>query len=105
MRDSHEPDGSQHGYLGHNISDENLRSRLNMIMQEIPHFWERVPYKHFTNHGFSHSERIYQQKLAQLAQELPYNNRLNEDEIFIVSAAAFLYEIGMQCIMLGSTLD
>ena len=82
-----------------------LRDRLNLIIQEIPHFWERSPYTHFTNHGPSHSERIHLQKLAQLAQELPDEQRLTDDEIFIVSAAAWLYEIGMQSTNLTPTLD
>ncbi|WP_220207221.1 HD domain-containing protein [Reticulibacter mediterranei] len=82
-----------------------LRNRLAWIIQEIPHFWEQSPYMHFTNHGSAHSERIYQQKLAQLAQELPNTERLSSDEVFIVSAAAWLYEIGMQSKHLEPTLD
>jgi hypothetical protein len=88
-----------------NVLQGDLQNRLNLIIQEIPHFWERGPYTHFTNHGPSHSERIYHQKLAQLAQELPDDQRLIEDEIFIVSAAAWLYEIGMQSTNLTPTLD
>src|SRR6266550_4567979 len=83
----------------------NLQNRLNIIMQEVPHFWEQGPHQHFTLQGAAHSERIQRQKLAQLAQELPEYERLAPDEIFIVSAAAWLYEIGMQCTALRPTLD
>ncbi len=87
------------------ISKDDLKTRLDMIIQEIPHFWEQVPYTHFTNHGPSHSERVHRDKLAQLAQELPEDQRLTDDEIFIVSAAAWLYEIGMQSLKLRPVLD
>jgi hypothetical protein len=83
----------------------DLQNRLNMIIQEVPYFWERGPHAHFTLSGPAHSERVHRQKLAQLAQELPEDQRLTQDEIFIVSAAACLYEIGMQCTNLRPTLD
>jgi AAA domain len=82
----------------------NQKNRLNLIMQEVVHFWEQGPHSHFTLQGPSHSERVYRQ-LAQLAQELPENERLTQDEIFIISAAAWLYEIGMQSTTLRPILD
>lgn len=87
------------------ILNGDLENRLNFIINELPHFWANGPHSHFTNHGPSHSERIYRQKLAQLAKELPLDQRLNEDETFIVSAAAWLYEIGMQSTNLKPILD
>jgi hypothetical protein len=78
------------------VLPSNLQTRLNMIIQTVPLFWDQRRYNHFTNHGPSHSERVHRQKLAQLAQELPEARRLTTDEVFIVSAAAWLYEIGMQ---------
>ncbi|MCB0174036.1 MAG: hypothetical protein KDJ97_26195 [Anaerolineae bacterium] len=75
---------------------EKLQTRLKLIIQSVPRFWEQGPYRHFTNHSSSHSERVHHQKLAQLAQELPESRRLTKDEVFIVSAAAWLYETGMQ---------
>ena len=74
----------------------DLHARLNLIIQNTPKFWEQMPHRHFTNHGPAHAERILNQKLAQLAQELPPERRLINEEVFIVSAAAWLYEIGMQ---------
>ena len=74
----------------------DLQARLDLIIQTVPLFWDQRHHNHFTNHGPSHSERVHRQKLAQLAQELPEARRLTTDEVFIVSAAAWLYEIGMQ---------
>ena len=78
------------------VPEGDLQTRLNFIIQEVPYFWEQGPHSHFTSHGPSHSERVHRQKLGQLAQELPEEERLSNDEIFIVSAAAWLYDIGMQ---------
>lgn len=75
---------------------KELQTRLDLIIQTIPTFWEQKRYDHFTNHGQAHSESIHRQKLAQLAQELPQSQRLNTEEVFIVSAAAWLYDTGMQ---------
>jgi hypothetical protein len=87
------------------IGNLGLQNRLRMIIQTVPHFWEQRLYTHFTNHGPEHSERVLNQKIAQLAQGLPLENRLTEDEIFIISAAAWLYEIGMQSPNLQPILD
>lgn len=83
---------------------DELQARLNVIIQRIPLYWELKRYNHFTNHGVSHSERVYRSKLAYLAQELPEKKRLTADEIFIVSAASWLYEVGMQSPYLEPTL-
>lgn len=83
-----------------------LQARLNMIIQTTPLFWSNNKnHVHFTNHGPEHSERVHTQKLAQLAQELPEASRLTSDEVFVVSAAAWLYEIGMQSPSLKPVLD
>ena len=97
-----------HGQKPASISDQlpvPLQNRLNIIIQTIPGFWEQRIYTHFTNHGPEHSERVLYQKIAQLAQELPMEQRLSEDEIFILSASAWLYEIGMQSPSLQPMLD
>ena len=67
----------------------DLRIRLDMIIHTIPSFWEQKPYKHFTNQGPAHSRRV-QQKLAELAQELPETERLTSDETFVAVASAWL---------------
>lgn len=87
------------------VENTRLQTRLETIVQTIPRFWEQRLYTHFTNHGPEHSERVLNQKIAQLAQGLPLEKRLTEDEIFILSAAAWLYEIGMQSPNLQPILD
>lgn len=87
------------------VENTRLQTRLGTIIQTIPHFWEQRTYTHFTNHGPEHSERVLNQKIAQLAQGLPLEKRLTEDEIFIISAAAWLYEVGMQSPNLQPVLD
>jgi hypothetical protein len=82
-----------------------LRARLDAIIATSQSFWEQPAYIHFTSHGPAQSERVHRQKLAQLAQELPEGQRLTPDEIFIVSAAAYLYEIGMKSPNLRPHLD
>src|SRR5690349_10065509 len=82
----------------------SLDARLDVIIRTIPKFWEQKIYLHFTNQGAAYSERVYR-LLAQLAQELPEGNRLNADEVFIVSAAVWLYEIGLQSPNLKPILD
>lgn len=80
----------------------DLQARLDAIIRTVPRFWEKKIYPHFTNHGPSQSERVHR-LLAQIAQELP--ERLISFEIFIVSAAAWLYEIGIQSPTLKPILD
>src|SRR2546423_669198 len=86
------------------IYNDGLRNRLNLITAEIPYFWTQRLYRHFTNQGPEHSERILR-IIFQLAQELPTELRLIDDEIFILSAAAWLYETGMQSPNLQPTLS
>lgn len=71
-----------------------LQTRLNLIIQTVPRYWEQR-YHHFTFQGPQHSERVYQ-KTLDIAQQLPEHCSLTSDEIFILSSASWLYEIGMQ---------
>ena len=78
------------------VTEAVQKIRLNLVMCEIGEFWREGRINHFTNHGSTHSELVHQ-RLAQLSQELFKNEtRLRTDEVFILSAAAWLYEIGMQ---------
>lgn len=82
-----------------------LQIRLNAIVETIPSFWAQSPYRHFTNHGPVHSRRIVEQKLAHLVYALPPNRQLSDDELFILFAAAWLYEVGMQSPILEPILN
>jgi hypothetical protein len=82
-----------------------LQSRLHLIIENVSRFWEHSHHGHFTFHDRSHSIIVYE-KLENLVQRLPKDKTvLTEDELFIVSSAAWLYEIGMQCTNLKPTLN
>lgn len=81
-----------------------LASRLNLIITSTPKFWADKIYFHFTNHGPTHSERVFR-FLTQLIQELPKDSALNSEELFIIMSAAWLYEIGMQSPRLKPILE
>lgn len=85
------------------ILPEDLQARLNSIIQTVPNFWKHKIYRHFTNHGTSHSKRVHE-LLSCLVDELPLDKQLNPIEWFTLSAAAWLYEIGMQSPNLLSVL-
>lgn len=82
----------------------DLASRLNLVITSMPLFWADKIYFHFTNHGPTHSERVFK-FLVQLIQALPKDNGLNREELFIAASAAWLYEIGMQSPNLMPVLD
>jgi hypothetical protein len=83
---------------------EELQNQLDTIIQAMPNFWSQKHLNHFTLQGVIHSERILRQKLAQIALELPERHRLSPAEIYIVSAAAYLFEIGLQSRDLSSPI-
>lgn len=76
---------------------KDLQVRLDVVVDAVKNFWDSCPhYPHYTLHGTLHSGRVYQ-NLAQLVQGNSVSLRLTDDEVLIVSAAAWLYDIGMQC--------
>lgn len=77
------------------------KSRLELIRLAVTRFWEHKRYFHFTNQGIHHSERVHR-ILSELIGELPQDQRLGIEEVFILLAAAWLYEIGMQSPDLGA---
>jgi hypothetical protein len=83
---------------------QDLRNRLYTITRYVNRFWEEGQHLHFTFHGLKHSRQI-QKRLAELIQEWNKDNPLSEDEIFVLFAAALLYDIGMQCTDLLPELD
>jgi len=72
-----------------------LQTRLDLIIQTIPRFWEQKHYSHFTYQGVAHSRRVYY-KVIDIAQQLAEDSSLSSDEAFILAAASWLYEIGFQ---------
>lgn len=87
-----------------NSLPSSLSARLNVIIETLPRYWANRRYPHFTYQGIFHSERV-NGLIDQLTNELREIHRLNAYEAFILSAAAYLYEIGMQSPNLQPILD
>jgi hypothetical protein len=68
---------------------------LDVIIQTTTRFWEYKPHHHFSNQGARHSERVHRIAID-IACQLPEDCRLSQAEFFILSAASWLYEVGMQ---------
>lgn len=64
----------------------STRNKAEVILKNSQH-------KHFTNHDIQHSDRIIE-RLNILAKSI--FTQLNEDECYILFAAAYLHDIGMQ---------
>ncbi len=76
------------------LSDDNLRGCLSSIIQHVRNFWRDWNFiDHYTNHGIEHSLRVIKILGGLLTG---YEDLLNENERFILLAAAYLHDIGMQ---------
>jgi formylglycine-generating enzyme required for sulfatase activity/energy-coupling factor transporter ATP-binding protein EcfA2 len=69
-------------------------SSLDHIMEACKKIWETPHHIHYTNHGIGHSEKIIE-KLSKLLTD--QNVRLEPVETFILHAACYLHDVGMQC--------
>jgi hypothetical protein len=76
-------DGHHLGYLGE-------------IVSSCKKLWEHPRHHHFTTHGLEHSGRI----VARLADWLAANRKdaLEPMEAFLLMGAAYLHDVGMQCV-------
>ena len=83
LRDIQSIDPDHLGYLGH-------------IVGACGKLWEHPRHRHFTTHGLAHSGRI----VARLADWLAANpkNALEPMEVFLLLGAAYLHDVGMQCV-------
>lgn len=76
-----------------NINDQRLKTCLGTIRESAKLVWTRLILGHYTNHGIDHSERIIE-KIGKLLEDR--KDLLNDYERFILLAAAYLHDIGMQ---------
>lgn len=75
------------------INDNDLLVCFNNIEAHVTKIWNPPLLQHYTRHGIDHSQRIID-RLGDLLQE--HNDLLNDQERFILLAAIYLHDIGMQ---------
>jgi len=75
------------------VQKEKFRTCINSIRLKVKDIWDNTLLDHYTKHDIDHSNRIirYIDKILECG-----NCTLNEDERFILLAAAYLHDIGMQ---------
>jgi len=67
-----------------------------LVRDAVKHIWERPVHRHYTDHSLKHSERVIK-KLDGLTEGImSSSNPLSATEVFILLAAAYLHDIGMQ---------
>jgi hypothetical protein len=75
----------------------DLQSKLDSIKRAASKIWKAPKLlRHFTNHGIKHSENIIRILNLILEDMSTMKNELSEHEIFILLAASYLHDIGMQ---------
>jgi len=72
-----------------------LAEELDKICDEALNIWKEQHLQEFTAHGKPHIEKV-EKNLAALVAPLDANTPLTEHEIFILVAACYLHDIGMQ---------
>ena len=78
------------------LLSEKLRSRLVGIRDACKEIWKAPILQHFTDHGLEHSEKIIVILRMLLGSKEEAEQRITEHELFILFAAAYLHDIGMQ---------
>ncbi|RZB32737.1 MAG: hypothetical protein AEth_00415 [Candidatus Argoarchaeum ethanivorans] len=79
------------------LLDQDLQSKLDSIKRAAEKIWERPKIVHFTKHGIDeHSKNIITILDLILGDMSTMKNKLSEHEIFILLAASYLHDIGMQ---------
>jgi hypothetical protein len=75
----------------------HLANSLEKIRDSVQAHWTNVALPDFTDHGPNHSRRVaeYAEKLATL-RDLPPSLKLDLRERYLLSAAAWLHDVGMQ---------
>ena len=78
------------------ILDADQRRVLENVCTAAEHIWSRPLHRYYTDHTVDHSERIIALLDGLTAGMMSTDKRLLPTEIFILLAAAYLHDIGMQ---------
>ena len=83
------------GVLETELKDKNLElwSSLVRIIDTATQIWRETKLRWYTDHGISHSERVIQ-NIEKIIE--PLRNKLTCEELYILLAACYLHDIGMQ---------
>jgi formylglycine-generating enzyme required for sulfatase activity len=76
--------------------DPDRRRALENIREAVARIWARPLHHYFTDHAVTHSERIITLLDGLTACMMETDKRLSSAESFILLAAAYLHDIGMQ---------
>lgn len=82
--------GNEHRNIS--VEDDRLKSALTLIRDKASQLWERPLMRHYTEHGIKHSENI----IKIMDKLIDTRVGLNDDEAFVLLAATYLHDIGMQ---------
>lgn len=74
------------------ITDETLQAGLAMVKRRVELIWAKPLIRYFTEHGIRHSENI----IRIMGKLLENCVQLTDHEAFILIAAAYTHDIGMQ---------
>ncbi|MBN1138408.1 MAG: SUMF1/EgtB/PvdO family nonheme iron enzyme [Anaerolineae bacterium] len=76
--------------------DSDWRLAVDSIRAAAERIWARPLHRYYTDHGVGHSERIIDRLDDLTAGMMDTRRRLCSTEVFVLLAAAYLHDIGMQ---------
>jgi hypothetical protein len=79
-----------------NILDTHQQRALGNIREAAERIWARPLHRYYTDHTVAHSERIIALLDGLTAGMMATDKRLSSTEVFVLLAAAYLHDIGMQ---------
>jgi len=88
------------------LTDDNLRARLSTLRSALTPILNNNLIPHLTNHDVSHSDevaRIAEQLARQAQLEGTAFQKLDEKELFVLYAACYLHDVGLQIETVGET--
>ena len=86
------------------LTNEAKRSRLIALRDAVKPILANNLLPHFTAHDVEHCDRVTTVIDAFIEPLQDAANRLTDDELFVVYAAAYLHDIGMQYENVGNSL-
>jgi hypothetical protein len=82
----------------------DLHERLGRVKETAKRIWNEPRLDWFTDHGFDHSQRIVN-LLGQIVEHLQKTEmRLSSYELYILLAACYLHDIGMQALSIDGRI-